>query len=127
MQILKPIKAGLDAFLCFKVTNGHLGSEKIVILYKVRRSDEHVGACYQVVSADDATITSTSSHKESEMEAPTYSTMDSEVMNTSFEFWSISRSLKGRSKSKLTQAVEARSKILKTATILLSKINQEST
>ena len=61
------------------------------------------------------------------MEAPTYSTMDSEVMNTLFEFWSISRSLKGRSKSKLTQAVEARSKILKTANILLSKTNQEST
>ena len=48
-------------------------------------------------------------------------------MNTLFEFWSISRFLKGRSKSKLTQVVEARSKILKTATILLSKINQEST
>ena len=61
------------------------------------------------------------------MEAPTYSTMDSEVMNTLFEFWSISRSLKGRSKSKLTQVVEARSKILKTANILLSKTNQEST
>ena len=61
------------------------------------------------------------------MEAPTYLTMDSEVMNTLFEFWSISRSLKGQSKSKLTQAVEARSKILKPANILLSKTNQEST
>ena len=48
-------------------------------------------------------------------------------MNTSFELWSISQSLKCHGKSKQTQAVEARSKILKTADILLSKTNQEST
>ena len=38
----------------------------------------------------------------------------------------ISRSLKRHGKSKHTQAVEAHSKILKTANILLSKLNQET-
>ena len=44
----------------------------------------------QVSSADDTTITSTSSSTESKVETPIYSTMDAEVMNTSFELCSIS-------------------------------------
>ena len=48
-------------------------------------------------------------------------------MNTSFELCSISQSLTQHGESKQTQAVEARSKILKTANILLSKTNLEST
>ena len=53
--------------------------------------------------------------------------MDSEVINTSFELCSISRSLKLHGKSKQTHAVKARSKTPKTADILLSKTNQERT
>ena len=55
-----------------------------------------------------------------------YSTMDPEVMNTSVELCFISRSLKRHCKSKQTQATEALSKLLKTAYILLSKVNHES-
>ena len=44
----------------------------------------------QVSSADDTTITSTSLSTESKVQTPTYSTMDAEVMNTSFELCSIS-------------------------------------
>ena len=52
--------------------------------------------------------------------------MDSEVMNTSVEYCSISRSLEWHGKSKQTQVVKALNKILKTANILLSKVNHES-
>ena len=52
--------------------------------------------------------------------------MDSEVVNTSVELCLISGSLKWHCESKQTQAVEARSKILKTANMLLSKVNHES-
>ena len=48
-------------------------------------------------------------------------------MNTSLALRSISRSLERHRKSKHTQVVEARSEILKTANILLSKANQETT
>ena len=44
----------------------------------------------QVVSADDTTTTSTSSSTVSRVEIPTHSTMDAEVMSTSFELGSIS-------------------------------------
>ena len=43
-----------------------------------------------VLSADDTTTTSTSSSTFSMVETPTHSTMDAEVMNTSFELCSIS-------------------------------------
>ena len=52
--------------------------------------------------------------------------MNSEVMNISVELCSTSRSLKWHCKSKQTQAVKACSKILKTANILLNKVNHES-
>ena len=77
----------------------------------------------QIVSADDTNITITLPSTKSEIETTTYSNLDAAVINTSFEVCSISRSLK----SKLTQAVEACRKILKTANIRPSNTKQEST
>ena len=68
IQSIKPVRTGLEAFLCFKLTNG---------------------ACYNSLSADDTTTTSTSSSTDSKVETPTHSTMDAKVMNTSFELCSI--------------------------------------
>ena len=33
MQSIKPIKTGVEAFLCFKLTNGHWAVKKIVVLF----------------------------------------------------------------------------------------------
>ena len=96
--------------------NSHTGSEDLP------NELEHVTS----PSADNGTTSSTSSSTESEVEAPTHSTIDSAFMNTSFELCSVSP-LKRHGKSKQTQAAEARRKILKTANVLLSKANQEST
>ena len=76
-------------------------------------------ACWsmlQAPSADNATTSNTSSSTESEVEAPTCSTIDSVLMNTSNELCSVSP-LKRHGKSKQTQAAEARRKILKTANV----------
>ena len=44
-MLKKPVKTGLEAFLCFKLTNGHWAVKKL--LYQVRRSAEHVSTCYK--------------------------------------------------------------------------------
>ena len=59
----------------------------------------------QALSADGA-ATTTSSCTERKVEVPIYSTLVSEVMNTSFELCSISRSLKQHGKSKQKQVLK---------------------
>jgi len=86
-------------------------------------------ACWhlsQSLNTGNATSSSTSSSTESKAESLTHLSMDTTMINTSFELCLVSP-LKQHDKNKQTQAVEARCKILKTANILLSKANQEST
>ena len=85
-------------------------------------------ACWQTLQAlsgDDATPSSTLSSTESEADASTHSARDAATMITLFELCSVSP-LKQHGKSKQTQAVEARRRILKTAKIVLTKASQES-
>ena len=69
IQTIKPVKTSLKAFLCFKLTNG---------------------ACYKSQVLMTLPLPATSSSTESKVETPIYSTMDAEVMNTSFELCSLS-------------------------------------
>ena len=67
MPSLKTSQDRSGSISLIQISKWALGSEKL--LHYVRRSAEHVGACYRVISADDATTT-TSSYAESEIEAP---------------------------------------------------------
>ena len=71
----------------------------------------------QVLSADEITTTSTSSSTEGQGETTIHSTMDAEVINTSFKLCCTSdiMALTVTCKSKQTQMVKARRKIMKTA------------
>ena len=119
----KPVKAGLVSISILQADRWALRSGKTFVPgQKICR------ACWrslQTLSANDTTSSSTSTSTESETEFFTHSTMDAAVMNTSFELCSVSP-LKQHGKSKKTQVAEACRKILKTANILLGKIDQQS-